>query len=65
MFNAGREFDYEQNHQRSEESGEPGRKKDYRRGGSSFRPTRRGHRKQTASHPGYGIAGRRNRRWAW
>jgi hypothetical protein len=65
MFNAGREFDYEFTYQTEERDQESARKKDYRRGGSSFRPTRRRHRKQGPSHPGFGIAGRRNRRWSW
>lgn len=65
MFNAGREFDYENTYQRHDEHEQLERKIDYRRGRSTFRPTRRRHRKQGPSHPGYGIAGRRNRRWSW
>ena len=65
MFNSGNEFEYEVNHQRGEDDCEFERKKMYRRGRSSYRPTRRRSRKSSASHPGFGIAGRRNRRWNW
>jgi hypothetical protein len=36
----------------------------YRRG-RSFRSSRRRSSKAAGSHPGFGIAGRRNRRWSW
>ena len=67
MFNASNDFEYEQRYQVNSESNdeETTRRKNYRRGGSSFRPSRRRTRKASASHPGYGIAGRRNRRWSW
>lgn len=40
-----------------------GRKKDYSRG-RSYRPSRRRSRRKS-NQPGCGIAGRRNRRFAW
>jgi hypothetical protein len=38
--------------------------KDYRRK-RPLRSSRRRSSKATSSHPGYGMSGRRNHRWAW
>ena len=65
MFNAGNGFEYEVSHQNEDGTDDQeNRRKNYRRG-RSFRPTRRRSRKVASAHPGHGIAGRRNRRWAW
>jgi hypothetical protein len=66
MFNAGNDIDYKLGLQpiEGEENEDSSRRKMYRRSRAS-RPTRRRARKAAASHPGYGIAGRRNRRWTW
>lgn len=39
--------------------------KQYRQAKRPQRSSRRRGSKSSASHPGYGIAGRRNHRWAW
>jgi hypothetical protein len=69
MFNAGNEFDYKfsstSQHDDEDQLDEYSvERKSYRRSQPS-RPNRRRNRKATTSHPGYGIAGRRNRRWSW
>ncbi len=65
-MNVGRDFGYRMDSQTPEEEDEQkslDRPKVYRRD-QALRARRR-MRKAASGHPGYGISGRRNRRWTW
>ena len=62
MFNSGNDFEYEVSYRRDSGEEDTTRRKDYRKGRSSFRPKRRSSRKPEVA---IGLAGRRNRRWSW
>ena len=62
----GHSFQYELDGFDVESESEPQQStnKDYRRK-RPMRSSRRRSSKAAGSHPGYGMAGRRNHRWAW
>lgn len=64
MFNSANNFEYEATYRRSSEDGDTIRRKEFRKGRSSYTPNRRSSRGGTEK-VAIGIAGRRGRRWAW